>query len=324
MEREITFQDVLAFHEQLRTFSDAGVPIDLRIGRPNQSLSEKLALVETRLALELGRGQPDKGLVGALAQAKEIPPIYGLALESWFRCDKPVEALKALHDPATSQKKIADDFRYSLIQPLIILALVYFGMLYLSLYTTPQLEAMHLQIRQPLSLSLEKLVAIKSAMYIWVPAVPALILLAVLWCRQRSVHSNFSWLPGSSQLDATLQHAIFAENTACLLDAQQSQGDANSFAAKVPNDVARPMTDTAKMPAMLRWALTSPVQRDERSKLLRSVAHVYRQLALRKAMRLQSVLPVVVGAVIGGVLVLGYGLSLFAPVVQLIYLLSRP
>lgn len=317
--REITFQDVLFFHKQLRTLSDAGLLFDLKIGPSGLPFSAKLELIETRLALELGKGQRDKGVVEAIAQANEIPEIYGLALASWVQCDQPVEALKALHEPAVSRSRIAANFRYSIMQPLIVLTLVYFGMLYMSIYTTPRLESIHMQIRQPLSSSLEILVAIKRAMHIWGPAVPALIVLIAIWCRQRSTRSRFAWLPGSTQLDATVRNANFAESTACLLDAGQSMQQTTASSS-----VVRPVRDVGELSALLRWALASPVPEHERSKLLRSVARVYRQSEIRQSTRLQSALPVVVSALFGGFLVLGYGLGLFAPVVQLVNMLSLP
>lgn len=120
-------------------------------------------------------------------------------------------------------------------------------------------------------------------------------------------------------MDATVRNANFAESTACLLDAGQSMQQTTASSS-----VVRPVRDVGELSALLRWALASPVPEHERSKLLRSVARVYRQSEIRQSTRLQSALPVVVSALFGGFLVLGYGLGLFAPVVQLVNMLSLP
>ena len=69
---------------------------------------------------------------------------------------------------------------------------------------------------------------------------------------------------------------------------------------------------------MLRWSLTGELGDQSLPEILRFAEKTYRHTAERRAAVLRFVLPTMLGALLGGSIVLAYGLSVFGPFVQLL------
>ncbi len=78
------------------------------------------------------------------------------------------------------------------------------------------------------------------------------------------------------------------------------------------------------LPSLLRWAVSGDLGGEPMPKALRFVAQTYRQKAHRQEAIWRFVAPTICGVLLGGTFVLGYSLSLFLPVVQLLKDISLP
>ena len=83
-------------------------------------------------------------------------------------------------------------------------------------------------------------------------------------------------------------------------------------------------TSSAAQPSLMHWALTGDLAGEPLPRVLRFVAESYRQKAERQQTIWRVVAPTICGVVIGAVLVLGYGLGLFLPVVQMLKDVAMP
>ena len=82
---------------------------------------------------------------------------------------------------------------------------------------------------------------------------------------------------------------------------------------------------TAKNPSpLLKWAISSTDDPNAKAGALRFVGHTFREAAKWRVVRWSSVLPNALAVFLGGLLVLGYALSLFAPMIELLCTLARP
>ena len=75
---------------------------------------------------------------------------------------------------------------------------------------------------------------------------------------------------------------------------------------------------------MLHWALGDEVINEDKANALRFSARAYRELAQSRAVQWWAWFPTVFGALLGGGIVLMFGLSLFAPMIELLIAITQP
>ncbi len=333
--------DLIAFNQQLISLSDAGVPIELGDGSPSVSLPQQLELIQSRIGLQVGRGVT---LEQAMTDDPMIPAPYRAAWKTWFHGDQPLEALNALSSQAEARREMQVNVGSSLIQPLIVLTLVYIGFLYLTLVASQQLEATYEQIHEPPSASLSALILARQWLPLWGSIIPLAILLAMIYWLRNSANWNYDWLPGRKRFTNAIHKATYADNLARLIETNHSLTESltllgpiktNSTSANTSASVstissANPSKSipTVELPSMLRWAaateLNSSQESSSRGALLRFTARAYRGAANKEVVRWRNWLPVLVGVFLGGGLVLFYGLSLFTPMIELLQMLTKP
>ena len=89
-----------------------------------------------------------------------------------------------------------------------------------------------------------------------------------------------------------------------------------------------PIRDTGTSPValspLLEWALGTEVGDVNRVHALHFSARAYRELAQSRTSQWRAWLPILAGAIFGGVLVLIFGLSLFTPMIELLTSLTKP
>ncbi len=147
----LTLDVVAEFHEQLLRLQSAGLRLQIDEGRStSQSLAERLNEIMAGLVSQVGKSNQ---LEQVLQAAPFIPLRYRLALESWAKCDRSVEALSILRAPVKQESEGAIDLRYALLLPFIVLALVYFASFYLLQVTVPHMEGIYLQFERTAQLA---------------------------------------------------------------------------------------------------------------------------------------------------------------------------
>ena len=305
--------DLLAFNQQLISLIQAGLPVELGDGTPSKAVANELSKINSRIALQVGLGL---SLDQAIASDTLIPAPYRAAWETWFHGNRPIEALNALTSQAEARSEMQANVSNSLIQPLIVLSLVYVGFIYLVLVVARQLEATYQQMGESPSASLKFLTIAREWLPIWGVLVPLTVLLAIWLWKSRSAVWSYEWLPGRKRFVESVGKANYAENVAKLLDANHTLSESLQLVG--------PLDTKPELPSMLRWAFAAEVEDSSRVNLLRFAARTYRDSAKQEITRWRNWLPVIVGVLIGGSIVLGYGLSLFTPMVELLKTLTKP
>jgi hypothetical protein len=151
---------------------------------------------------------------------------------------------------------------------------------------------------------------------LWGVLLPLTVVLAVWVWKSKSAAWSYQWLPGRKRFVESIKKANYAENVARLLDTNHSLSESLQLVG--------PLESKSELPSMLRWAFTAEVEDSWRVNLLRFAARTYRDTAKCEVTRWRNWLPVIVGTLVGGSIVLGYGLSLFTPMVELLQTLTNP
>lgn len=312
--------DVLAFNESLLKLVEAGVPIGLGTENDSEPLLNRLSAINAKFAMGIARGSKVREI---LDSNQELPTLYRSSLRTWLYCDHSPDALKALCDDGDSRRNLERVLSFSLLQPLILLVLVYFGFLYLLLGVAPKLFSISQQIGSNGGFGLQCLLQARQYMPLWAVLGPVAIALCLLaWHRHKSKW-YMSCLPGQRAIFETIRKANYADAVSNLLEHEYSEEQTLASVGSL-NGSAKQDVKQAALPPLLRWALGDEVIREDRIDSLQFSARGYREIALTRAGQWRSWFPVLVGSLFGGAIVLVFGLSLFGPMIELLTALTRP
>lgn len=325
---EPKLDDILAFNAILLKLANAGVPIALDVSGSNDDLSGLLDKINSGIAIGMARGMTVRQV---LESGTELPSQYRSSLLTWLYCDESPEALTALSDCAGGRREIERVVNIAFLQPLILMGMVYLGFLFLVLQLEPKLQAIHFQIGSAPALGMQWLTMLRQSIWFWGTAIPLLVVLKlVIWTRHRSDWSLHRF-PGRKGVFDAIQRANYAESFAKLLEHEHSVEHAGMMLGDLPgNQTMRNVranetsTTPTGMPPLLKWAFSNDVIPEDRGTALNFSALAYRDLAQSRASQWRSWIPALMGALLGGLLVLGFGLSLFGPMIELLISLTRP
>ena len=319
-----TIQDVVSFNEELAALAAAGLPLDLGRSMVNgqhrgddpslTSIATMLDQVNTALMMRVGKGQ---SIEQAVIEEPQLTPNLRKALLTYLRSDDSRLAMESLASPATSRERFAWGLGSAMVYPLILLTVAYFGFLYLCQVTGPRINSMYEQLEQTPPATVSFLTAARDWFPIWGPLVPLLVGATVLWWHLRGSRASWKWVPGSKRYYDASENAEQANQLAGMLESGCGLEEALQTVFPEP-------TRLESLPPLLRWAIETDPDDQPLPNTLRFVARTYEQKAARQERAWGVRTPMLFGLVIGGVLVLGYGLSLFLPVVQLLNDVSLP
>lgn len=336
---EPAFAKIVDFHKELLSMQRLGLPMELGFAGPATALPGQLKQVERRLALQIDR---HADVIQAIASDPDLPKSYRSALSTWMQCDHPTEVLDQLTAAPGARQDLYGQVGLALLGPLIVLVLVYLGLISLCLLVAPRLEAMYAQLWQPVGFGLQVLGMVRSAMPVWVPGVPIVVLLLIAWWSLRGRRLQFGWLFGGRHYFAAIQTASYARHLAALLDTGCSTGKALASVGPLPlrsrdlggelatanvylstaDELGRQVQtddpEIAALPPMLRWAIVGQLEGQSRAQVLRQVAEIYAAAAAGQARRWRILLPMLFSGLIGGLLVFGYALGLMVPYIELL------
>ena len=317
-DRELNIDDVLAFNAQLQSLSEANLPIDLGFRVSKQTLSQKLSQISSQIALQNARG---KTIEQAVVEYPSIPIQYRISLIAWSQGKTMTDAISPLNAIGHWRRDVVATLNRSLLEPLILLVLVYCGLMYLVITLVPHLEEIYSQIRTTPGVSLKILMQVRDWLPYWGPGLPVLVIAACLFWRSRLPSSNMRWLPVEFKDSSWVEKANHADNMARL-----EENLANERPLSENHSVSRLGQElTAKNPSpLLKWASSCTDDPNAKAGALRFVGHTFREAAKWRVVRWSSVLPNALAVFLGGLLVLGYALSLFAPMIELLCTLARP
>ena len=332
-----TLDDFMALNDQIAALVEAGVPIDVGLGKSRNNVSEALSQINALIARRVSQGQ---SLLDAVHDEPSLPGRYRSAVLTGLRSENLSVAISTWTRLGASIDSSWHAVRTSLRYPLVLCAIVYVGVIGLCLFLVPRFEHFFDSLGMQAGLVLQLLQAVRDSLPIWIAVPPVLLLVLYFWQQRNSsselttsqAAQRLSWLPGMKTSLFQQRCANFAELVATLLDSGVPLQESLRLAAascgdRKLADGARMLADTLErgqpgidcnsadvFPPFLRWALLESSGTAGTSRALRMAADVYQGSASRRISRLQLFAPVVACVVIGGGVTLLYGLALFVPI----------
>ncbi len=330
---KLTLDDVLALNEELAALADVGIPTNLGPRFTRAALPRTLEHINRSLSLRSSLGQ---SLVTSVAENQELSPIYRSALETGLRSNCLSVTLDGISRQAAAESELRNTIGRSLISPMIVLALAYLGFIVLCLYYLPAIKGIYEQVGQPHGLPVRLMVLMREWLPYWATLLPILVFGSVIfWLRGWGGWRRL--VPGSKRYSAAVRHANFAHQLTSLIENDTPLAESVPLAAAVTGDAgliaaSAALSDSYRrkeklsadaealraLPPLLRWALTSDLGDQSLPEILRSAENIYGHRAECRAALWRFVLPAMIGALLGGSIVLIYGLSVFGPFVRLL------
>jgi general secretion pathway protein F len=346
-----TLDDFMSLNEQLAAAVEAGLPLDVDLGRGKEETATTLEKINALVARRVSQGS-------SLAEAitlddAAISPGYRSLIQLGLSSGKFSQGL------ALSNRlgRTVDRARYTgwlaLFYPVIVCCVALVGLVGFCLFFLPVMEETHRGLAVPSGGGLRVLQILRETLPYWAVALPVGLIITAGWARSRSKNrmsragtGPLSWISGVSRTVSLERAANFAEATAALLQNGVPLADAMRIAADVWN--AAPLADAtrtlaarlaqgqlaqgqaniddsqlaASFPPFLRWSLLHSEATIGRVRALQTAADLYRREAEHRQERLRVVAPLVLAVVIGGGATLLYGLALFVPVVEMLRALA--
>ncbi len=323
-----TLQNVLDINHEIAALADAGVPI--RLGSHVTSTNNTLERINESLELRTRLGQ---NVLDAITDNPDLPSEYRHALLVGMAADAPELTLAGVARQPEAQNELRTATSRAMIQPLIVFALAYCGFILICAMFVPTLNGIYEQIRQQPSTQVQLLDACRAAMPYWIPLVPILMLIAIIWWHRHQGQPP-RWIPGVSRYLKSVKNALFTEELARLVQTGMPPFKAARLAAGTTGDAvlikacatlteglqnhnSAESTRQVSLPPLVHWALSGNLEREDLVGVLQFAAQTYRQSAERMAVLWQTALPILLGGLLGGAIVLLYGLSVFWPYVQM-------
>ena len=313
------------FHQDMLGLVATGIPIDLGFSSSNtikQSLDQNLT------AIKSVAHEREISIEQAVSATPDLSVRYRTAVLTWLECDDPTIALDFVTTPGVAQQNLSRSLGQSLLYPMIVLMLTFVAFLFLCNVTSPRMDAIYAQLGRAPSDSLSFLTMCRESMPVWGTAIPLFVILSFIWWKTRGVHRQWSWLPGSRRYFDASCNAGVARQMARMIDGGMSLENAltlshptagaggTSLGASLSGVEGRRSSEA--LSPLLDWAIHSDIGTQPRSRVLRMVADTYSRTARRRASILRVAIPAILGVLVGGVLVFGYGLSFFMPMIELL------
>lgn len=341
-----TLDDFMSLNDQLAAAVEAGVPLDVDLGRDTQEAAARLEKINALVARRVSQGSSLGAAIGN--DDSVITPGYRCLMHLSLASSDFSTGL----DLSNRLGQTVDRARYSgwlaLFYPAIVCCLALFGLVGFCLFFLPVLESTHQSLRIASGDGLKTLQTLRATLPYWAGVLPISLVAVVSWARRRSHNQTarvgagpLAWVSGVSRTVSLARAANFAEATAALLQNGLPLSEAMRTAADTWNSA--PLADAtralatrlalgqpnindsqlaASFPPFLRWSLLDSEATIGRVRALQTAAELYRREAERRQERLQVVAPLVLAVVIGGGATLLYGLTLFVPVVEMLRALA--
>jgi type II secretory pathway component PulF len=303
----MTVEAIQQFHRELLGIASLGIPLDLGFTRTKQDLSE--ALDEIAVSIQQSLSEAPLNAV-TVSEIPDLSPNYRSALATWLATDGSPIAFESLVMPGVVRQQARKLWNASMLQPLVILALSYFVMIYICSVTVPKLEAVYAQTGHAPGIGASIMIAMRKLLMVWIPAVPILVACLIFYRikRTQTISSKF--------IDST------KTNQQALADLATAR-----LAELLRVDIALPkalelVPQLSQLPLM-QWAISEKTNK-ERVLALQFATATYRRIAEVRCDRMRSWVPPLAMGLVGGGIVLLVGLSVFWPVAELLYHLTKP
>ncbi|MDG2220028.1 MAG: hypothetical protein P8L85_01520 [Rubripirellula sp.] len=311
---ETQLQRAFAFNREIASLTATGLPMDIGLQR-GETLETKLDHINAHLATRVESGET---LDEAIRNATELPTRYRASLWAWLHHSNPAIALDCLSSPAQTKSEFGRYVGKTLLYPLLLFCLAYLGLLLLCLYTGPILESLSISLFG-LSESTLWLQRMRESILVWAILFPAIVVTLLIGWHLLRRQSHWKWIPGSKRYYEAFADANLAKQLAILIEDGQSPEEA--FALLRFESATEDLQSLAneELPPLLRWAVSSDLESHSLAGVFNLAAESYRQTAEQNRSLWRLVIPTMTGAILGGIIVLAYGLALFLPFADLLY-----
>ncbi len=349
------------FHIELLGISKLGIPLNLGFDRAGKDLATALDEIAATIKQTV---RDDQGLAESISNVPHLSPAYRKALAVWLATEGSPIAFESLVAPAAARQQTRRIWDLSLLQPLVILAISYLVMIYVCNFTIPRLEAIYEQTGHRPHFALAIMIAIRKSMFIWIPMAPVVLAIVYLFRKKRREASSAKPATSVSlRWGERNLYAVSAEQLAELLKSHVSlpaaldivqsdrptlvprlqpgnalswrlclprrRGSSNPAAGGAGNSLGsqagawEPGDDVCTLRPLMRWAVSEESE-GLKIRSLQWAAATYRNLSRTQSHKIRNWLPPIAMGILGGCLVLGVGLSVFWPIAELLYDLSKP
>ena len=332
---------LIEFNEEVLSLSKAGIAFDLgkleHLGQrvQNSAASETTEVFLGRVNAFLESTKiSDQSIKQAIAEQFPESPNYCRAVEIYTSTDSRSLALEQLRFPIRINSMVTTTIGNALIYPFILLVFVALGFSVICLFTGPTITSLYDQVQQERPFSVQILDSGRRLLPAWGSAVPLFMVLFWVWWHRAGKSKSWTWLPGNS----VYYQAAIKSHSAHLLGQLLSKGCPSELAIHLatpqqPTFASHPDTGgkamaadpLASLPPLMQWAMQ---RSDHKEKLLQDtlpvVSEIYAKTAVRQTRAWWSLLPTIIGILLGGLVVFAYSFSLFAPVIQVLHDLASP
>ncbi|MFV2066934.1 MAG: type II secretion system F family protein [Pirellulales bacterium] len=343
----ITLDDLAALNDEIVALVGAGVPLQRGLELASADLSGRLSRLTAGLAERLGQGQT---LADALAaEQAPFPRLYRAIVEAGVRSGRLAAALEGLSSMLRRLIDLRRTTGLALLYPLLIALLGWALFCFLVVVLIPQFVAI-----DPFGAAVPRwLIQIRATAPVWGPLAPlALVTLLCGWwflSARSVVFLNrprswlWGWIPSAGRIRYWGAASTFADVLALLVEHEVPLADAVRLAAESSGDrrfgrageqVAAAIERGDDLGVASRSASDLPpffsllsVAADRKDALLRAsrqAAANYRRRADWWTDWMRLYLPVLLTAVVGFTVTLGYTLSVFWPWSRVLRDLAMP
>jgi len=300
---------ILAFNEQLLSLSRAGLPVDIGGATDAESIEATIAKINANLTLAIARGQSPQQAIG---DAEAMPPRYRLAILSLLHRDHSTVAFDYLTTQARAQRELVFDVSRWFYQLGVLCLIALLGFTYLIFRVTPKIASVFNDLGLGFDSSIRFSNYARETYWTWLPLLLVIILVGTWVWRRYSARLPWSSLPGGKRYQTAQSNAEVADRLATLVEQDVSVDEAMVLSH----------TNLAALPPLLKWAAVGDLEGESRSDAFQMVAGSYRNKATSLARIWRVIVPTVMTALVGGVIVFAYALTVFLPWLSFLTALS--
>jgi general secretion pathway protein F len=348
MNSSLTVEQLIALNDELAALVRAGVPLERGLGELGQDLPRALRLHTERIVERLHSGE---GLDQALASVDDgFPPAFRAVVAAGLRAGQLAAALEGIAATLRRAAELRKAVGWAFVYPLLLCVLAYTGLVGLVYYWMPLIVDANSDLIGKRPPNLDWIVVLTAQTPLWVSLLPLVFgLVAIVWWWNRtgtvaafSAHQNRWWCGTPRQVAEWSQTATCADLLALLIEhnipmvealclagggsgSARLREDCESLASNLRDGqiLVRPSAAGPGLPAFVYWLLGAALPQSVVCRSLRSLADSYHRRAQRLAEWLTRFLPVLLTAVVGGLVVCAYALACFVPWYALIDQLGK-
>jgi len=296
---------LISLNDQAVALLRLGVPIDLGLG---ENPTERLEQINRKLTT-VSQSEPS---IGFVLNRLNASPRYEAIAKSLLAANDPTPIFQAITVTDRRGIDVSPRVRRSMVEPFIVLALAYLGMLLLCASVIPLIETEYEQLLLEPEGSAAFMATIRAWMPVWAWAFP-LVLGLMVWFGGRLIQRLCDSLaPGGRLRRRWSENESQTQRLAALLESGVDRQTALDLVDRgsVAEQPVGPVTDTLL-----------EEMNEQTPDGLRRLSGFYR--FLDREQRFASKVPAFIGLTLASVIVLAYALALFLPWIDLLTHLSE-